>query len=180
MIEVVRALPPVECVLELAGGTGIWTKELVKTARSVTVLDASPEMIAINQKKVGSDRVQYRLADLFNWQPDAEYDLVFFAFWISHVPPDQLLSFLERVRQSVRVGGRGRLMMIDEFQVLPEEVAVTEGIYQARTLMDGRQYTIVKVYYDPNNLKEHLTALGFENISYAKGDYFFHLSATRA
>src|SRR5690348_505741 len=77
MIETVRALPPTEHILELAGGTGIWTKELVKIAESVTVVDASPEMIAINQKKVGSDRVQYRLANLFDWRPDAQVDFVF-------------------------------------------------------------------------------------------------------
>ncbi|HZG67391.1 MAG TPA: hypothetical protein VEZ12_11650, partial [Herpetosiphonaceae bacterium] len=36
-------------VLELAPGTGIWTERILSTAASVTAVDASPEMVAINQ-----------------------------------------------------------------------------------------------------------------------------------
>src|SRR4029079_15409653 len=35
-------------VLELAPGTGIWTERIVQTARAVTAIDASEEMVAIN------------------------------------------------------------------------------------------------------------------------------------
>src|SRR5437588_1807666 len=41
-------------VLELAAGTGIWTEHLVRTASSIIVVDASPEMIAINRARVAS------------------------------------------------------------------------------------------------------------------------------
>jgi demethylmenaquinone methyltransferase/2-methoxy-6-polyprenyl-1,4-benzoquinol methylase len=50
--------------------------------------------------------VEYRQIDLFTWEPDAEYDLVFFSFWLSHVPPELLESFLTKVSKSVRVGGQ--------------------------------------------------------------------------
>src|SRR3954453_2655192 len=36
-------------VLELAPGTGIWTERIVRAARSVTAVDASPEMVEINR-----------------------------------------------------------------------------------------------------------------------------------
>jgi SAM-dependent methyltransferase len=49
-------------VLELAPGTGIWTERLVRTATTVTAVDASPEMIEINRAKVASERVFYVLA----------------------------------------------------------------------------------------------------------------------
>ena len=39
-------------VLELAGGTGIWTEWLARQAASITVLDGAPEMIAINQQRL--------------------------------------------------------------------------------------------------------------------------------
>src|SRR5437868_2567549 len=35
-------------VLEFAGGTGYWTERLARQAESVTVVDAAPEMLAIN------------------------------------------------------------------------------------------------------------------------------------
>ena len=56
-------------VLELAPGTGIWTEHFLKTATSVTAVDASPEMIAMNQARVADPRVSYVQADLFTWQP---------------------------------------------------------------------------------------------------------------
>jgi ubiquinone/menaquinone biosynthesis C-methylase UbiE len=37
-------------VLELAGGTGIWTEQLARDAVELTVVDASPEMLAMNRQ----------------------------------------------------------------------------------------------------------------------------------
>ena len=91
------ALAPDGDVLELAPGTGIWTARLLRHARTITAIDASPEMIAINRAKVASDRVRYLLADLFAWRPDRRYDAVCFAFWISHVPDERLDPFLATV-----------------------------------------------------------------------------------
>src|SRR5262245_17545841 len=82
--RIVRKMGPFDDVLELACGTGIWTKELANIAAGVTAVDASPEMLGLNAAKVADPRVRYVQADLFAWQPDREYDLVFFAFWLSH------------------------------------------------------------------------------------------------
>ena len=40
-----RAVGPFADVVELACGTGIWTKELERISRAVTAIDASPESI---------------------------------------------------------------------------------------------------------------------------------------
>src|SRR5258708_1330973 len=80
---VVRALDsfgPPGRVLELAGGTGIWTQRLSRTAEQLTVIDASPEVLAINRAKVRDARVRYIEADLLSWRPDGRYDAVFFGF----------------------------------------------------------------------------------------------------
>src|SRR5690349_19380036 len=77
-------------VLELAGGTGIWTASLARHARHVTVLDGAPEMIAINQQRMRDhgweERVSYQQVDLFEWQPEREYDAVFMGYFLSHIP----------------------------------------------------------------------------------------------
>ncbi len=39
--------------------------------------------------RVRADHVTYVVADLFEWQPEEQYELVFFAFWLTHVPPAQ-------------------------------------------------------------------------------------------
>ena len=89
------SLESVEHILELACGTGIWTKELVKLGKHVTALDSSPEMLAINQQKVNHQAVTYHQADIFAWKPTQTYDMVFFSFWLSHVPPERVLPFLQ-------------------------------------------------------------------------------------
>jgi len=50
-------------------------------------VDASPEMLAIAAARADSERARFIQADLFAWEPDRRYDVVFFGFWLSHVPP---------------------------------------------------------------------------------------------
>ena len=66
-------------VLELACGTGLFTRHLAPHADRVTAVDAAPEVIAINRERVASRNVEYVEADLFAWQPPARYDCVFMA-----------------------------------------------------------------------------------------------------
>lgn len=73
-------------VLELACGPGTWTPELLRHADSVTAVDAAPEMLRIAAGKVRDERVRFVQTDLFAWQPRRRYDVVFFGFWLSHVP----------------------------------------------------------------------------------------------
>jgi len=80
-------------VLELAGGTGWWTERLARTADRLTVVDSSPEVLALNQERVGRSDVNYVVADLFDWQADSHYDAVFFSFWLSHVPRTRFGEF---------------------------------------------------------------------------------------
>jgi ubiquinone/menaquinone biosynthesis C-methylase UbiE len=170
--EALRAHPPVQSVLELACGTGIWTQALLAVGQSITAVDASPEMLDINRKKIASPRVRYVCADLFEWKPDRQYDLVMFAFWLSHVPPDRLDSFLERVCRAVRPGGS--IFMADE----PAKGS-DDGIYQPRKLHNGQEFTIVKVYYNPASIQNKLVQHGFTAVIQYTGSYFFYLSGKR-
>ena len=64
-------------VLELACGQGLWTGQLLRHADEATAVDASPEMLAIASHRVGSDRVRFVRANIFEWEPDRQYDAVF-------------------------------------------------------------------------------------------------------
>ena len=57
-------------VLELAGGTGWWTQRLARTADRLAVVDASPETLEFNRRRVASADVDYVVADIFDWRPD--------------------------------------------------------------------------------------------------------------
>lgn len=169
---------PFQHILELAPGTGVWTQELLRIGETVTAVDASPEMIEINKLRVADPRVEYREADLFDWIPHRQYDLVFFAFWLSHVPPDLLDAFLLKVRSAVRPGGR--VFVIDQCDDLPgHPLPKREGMFEERTLSDGRTFTIVKIYYHPGVLAERVRQLSFE-VAVQRVHPFFYLSGTRS
>jgi ubiquinone/menaquinone biosynthesis C-methylase UbiE len=108
----IDTLHPTGDVLELARGTGVFTRELVRHARSVTAVDASPRMLAINRVSIADPKVTYVRADLFTWVPDRVYDVVFFGFWLSHVPPSGFASFWSLVRSCL--APQGRVMFVDE------------------------------------------------------------------
>ena len=175
--EKLLTLGPVRHILELAPGTGDWTKELVRIGRAVTAVDVSPEMIEINRQRVANPRVEYVQADVFDWTPQQQYDLVFFAFWLSHVPPGLVDMFLMKVRGAVRPGGH--LFVIDQCDDLPGyALSKKEGIFEERTLSDGRTFTIVKIFYHPGLLAEKVKQLGFE-VAAERVDTIFYLSGER-
>ena len=151
-------------ILEMAPGTGIWTAELIQIAERVSALDASPEMININRAKLLSRQVDYRLTDLFQYQPDRQYDMVFFGFWLSHVPADRLSPFLHAVNAALKPGGR--LFFVDSREAdLSRSHNGTANLgadLQRRAVQDGRQFDIVKIYYDPAGLTAILRAHGFD------------------
>ncbi|MBC1213834.1 class I SAM-dependent methyltransferase [Trichormus variabilis ARAD] len=169
-------------ILELACGTGIWTQELLKIGQKITAIDASEEVIEINRRKLNSPKVEYHQIDLFAWEPQAEYDLVFFSFWLSHVPPELLKPFLLKVYKSVRVGGR--LFIVDS-RFEPTSTANNHilnddgSIYKNRKLNDGQEFQIVKVFYQQDELQKHLTQVGFKSDVKVTDHYFIYANNTK-
>ncbi len=143
----------------------------------MTAIDASPEMLALARQKVGNAFVQFQQADLFQWQPTQQYDLVFFANWLSHVPPQRLNAFLSTVARAVRPGGF--LAVVDQYTPMQEDQEIIvrdaeEGaIYARRSLLNGQTFLIVKVFYDLQIIENMLNALGFVVTVDKLDDLFF-------
>lgn len=182
VLQAVKNVGHVGEALELACGTGIWTRELAALADHVTALDASEEVMAINRDKLNAPNVSYQQVDLFSWQPEQQYDLVFFSFWLSHVPPERLDSFLAAVSRATKPGGQ--IFMIDS---RPEPTSTAkdnplredEHIYRTRKLNDGSTYTIVKVFYEPDGLSKSLSNAGFAPSVRTTDHYFIYASAVK-
>jgi 2-polyprenyl-3-methyl-5-hydroxy-6-metoxy-1,4-benzoquinol methylase len=170
-------------VLELAPGTGIWTERLLRSATSITAVDASPEMIAINRARVASDRVFYLQADLFTWHPTRTYDAVCFCFWISHVPTERLHAFLRTVAAALRPGGK--IFFVDG-RYEPTSTAVDHQLPEegtqvmTRRLNDGREFQIVKNFYEPVALAASFAAVGLDVIVRETATYFLYGYGTSA
>lgn len=160
------AFDPTGDVLELAGGTGWWTERLARTARRLTVVDGSPEALALNRRRVGRVEVDYAVADLFSWQPTRSYDVVFFSFWLSHVPRGRVKGFWDLVRSCLAPDGR--VFLVDNRSSptpgLPGKdpyVAQYRPDLHLRRLADGSEYRVVKVTYEPGELQALLAADGW-------------------
>ena len=148
-------------VLEMAGGTGWWTERLARTARHLTVIDSSPETLDLNRHRVGRPDVDYLVADLFMWQPKKTYDVVFFSFWLSHVPRSRFSVFWSLVRSCLAPGGR--VFLVDNRNdrrpsgEIKDPYVVQYGPdLELRRLHDGSRYQVVEVFYEPSELQSLL------------------------
>jgi len=177
---------PAGDVLDIAAGTGIWTVELARYARRITAIDSSAEALRICRSKLLETTVptEFVEADLFQWRPDRPYDVVFFSFWLTHVPEAHFNRFWKLVEGSLAPGGR--FFLIDNAPPVQEiearfprvgvdartsEADVRAGI-SVRRLNDGRTFQIVKKYRPPADLEKWLTELGW-NAEIHKTEYFF-------
>jgi demethylmenaquinone methyltransferase/2-methoxy-6-polyprenyl-1,4-benzoquinol methylase len=165
-------------VLELAAGTGIWTERIVRTARSVTAVDASSEMIALNRARVDSNCVSYIMADLFAWRPDRLYDSVVFGFWLSHVPIERVDAFLELVASALRPGGT--LFFVDSRRE-PDDPAADREMGErfhpqlvTRRLGNGQTFHVVKNFHDPDALTVRCARAGLDVVVGETATYFLY------
>jgi SAM-dependent methyltransferase len=175
---------PTGAILEIAGGTGQWSRYLVRHARSLTIIDAASEALARNRARLADDvdRVQFVNADFFSWTPARAYDVVFFSYWLSHVPPELFATFWERVAACLAPGGR--VFLIDNIDTehasaLDPEIASGDGVSVLRPAPDGRHYRVWKVLWRPDDLRAALEALGWTFRVYPTGTYFMWAEGER-
>ena len=149
-------------VLELACGTGTWTRLLAQHASEIVALDASEEMLEIARAKVSDGRVRFVQADLFSWTPDESYDVVCFFFWLSHVPPSLFEAFWDLV--GTCLVATGRVFFADEgrHDSWHEDFIEADRPVVRRTLRDGTTHRAVKVFWEPSDLQRRLRRLGWE------------------
>lgn len=148
-------------VLELGCGTGLWTRRLARRAQHVHAIDVAPEMLERAQTRLaGVDHVTFELADLYRWRPTSTYDVVFFSFVLSHVPPHMAPRFWHVVSSSL--ADAGMIAFVDDAPSRHDVEHWLAGGIAQRTLGDGTQYRIVKVLPTPEELVDTMATHGLE------------------
>ena len=145
-------------------------------------MDASPEVLAINRARLagaGLALPRYVEADLFAWAPERAYDVVFFSFWLSHVPPERFAQFWGTVAEALKPGGRAVLVdsLPDETSTAHDHRMPDERGLQERRLNDGRTFRIVKLFREPQELASQLADLGWRAEVSRTPTYFVYGSA---
>jgi SAM-dependent methyltransferase len=158
----IEGLPITGRVLELACGTGQWTRLLAGRGHHVTAVDGSPEMLARARERVTGLDVEFIEADLFSWEPPRAFDTVFFCYWLSHVPAERFADFWGRVSQALLPGGRACFVDSGPADVVSEDFLVKSSATTAvRRLRDGSEHRIVKVFHTPEGLTAQLREIGW-------------------
>ena len=169
----IDAFRPAGDVLELACGPGTWTPQLLRHADSLTAVDASPEMLAIAAAQVPDGAVDFVRADLFAWRPERRYDVVFFGFFLSHVPLERFERFWTLVDSCLAPSGR--VLFVDDGYRTPEELIEGERSSTIRRrLNDGSAFRAVKVPHEPAELERRLARLGWEiSVTRTSGPFYW-------
>ena len=168
-------------VLELACGTGLWTRHLAQSNRRVVAVDAAPEALARNRERVDAGNVDYVIADIFSWRASAKFDFVFFSFWLSHVPEEMFEAFWTRVGEMLL--SNGRVFFIDslreETSSARDHAPLDRSGLSRRKLNDGSEFDIVKIFYQPEELEARLRDLGWSGCVRTTERFFLYGSFQR-
>jgi SAM-dependent methyltransferase len=168
-----REFGPRGRVLELAAGTGQWTGILADHAEQLVVTDASPEMLELNRAKVGERGIEYRVADAFAMAASHGFDVVFFGFFLSHVPASLFEPFWSVVDGLLAPGGR--VFFVDEAAhgMWDEDWIDRDAGIVRRPLTDGRVHRAVKVLWTPEDLEQRLGELGWDASVTRDGPFYW-------
>ena len=167
-------------VLELACGTGYWTRLIAGVADKVVATDINAEMIAMAQLRgMPSDKVTLRVADARDLPADiGDFTAVFIGCWWSHVKREEQEKFLAQLR--AKVGKDMFIVLLDDAYVegSSETVARTDmegNTYQIRTAPDGDRYEIPKTYPSDSALRKKL-ASSVREIKIVRLEYYWMLT----
>jgi ubiquinone/menaquinone biosynthesis C-methylase UbiE len=141
-------------VLEIACGTGYWTKTVAQTAKNITAIDKSVEMIQLSKAK--EIKAKFINDDAFSLKSVSDiFNAGLANFWFSHIHKSKIISFLDTFHKKLQK--KSIIIMTDNVfnkDIGGELIKIhgDENTYKIRTLSDGTTYRILKNYYNEEEL----------------------------
>lgn len=168
-------------IVELAAGTGWWSPLLAEKGE-LSLYDAAAAPLELARERLVAHGLRAHLHVRDAWAtPDRQVDALFAGFWLSHVPRGRLGEFLAMARTWLRPGGT--FAFIDSLRD-PQSGAADHPApgddASLRRVADGREFRIVKVYYEPAELRAALLRAGFASADVTTTGRFFVLGSATA
>jgi demethylmenaquinone methyltransferase/2-methoxy-6-polyprenyl-1,4-benzoquinol methylase len=170
-------------VLEVACGTGWWTRLIAPVAAHVLGLDAAEETLDLAASRVPPDRVRLVQGDAYDLKAalgadSGRFDAAFAGFWISHVPRRRRAAFLREWCAVLAPGAR--VVMLDNLYVPGSSTPLSHrdddgDTWQLRQLADGTPHRVLKNFPEEAELRRELAGLG-EDVSYRAWGHYWALS----
>jgi ubiquinone/menaquinone biosynthesis C-methylase UbiE len=165
-------------LLEVACGTGYWTRHLAPAAKGIVAFDAAPEVLDIAKSRVAAPNVSFIAGDAY--APPGEpgrFDAAFAGFWLSHVPGERLDGFLRGLHRVLAPGAR--VVFLDNRFVEGSSTPVSRrdaqgNTYQSRTLEDGSVHEVLKNFPSEHALREAVAGFA-SHVAYHRWKYFWAL-----
>jgi SAM-dependent methyltransferase len=167
-------------VLEIACGTGYWTRLIGASAASVHATDINEATLALARDRQQGGNVTFAQADAFDLPAVAgQYTAVFAGFWWSHVKREEQERFLAQLR--AKLGKDVLLVLLDNVYVDGSSIVIArtdqEGnTYQFRPLASGERLEIVKNFPTDSYLRKKLATAARE-IRIERLPYYWLLTA---
>lgn len=164
-------------IVELAAGTGWWSA-LLAGKGVLSIYDASEPPLDRARDRLVAHGLRAHIHRRDAWaEPDRTVDSLFCGFWLSHVPRARLAEFLGLARRWLKPGGT--FAFIDS-RADPQSGAVDQEVspeleVTRRRLADGREFRVVKVYWQAAELEAALLAAGFVSAEVTTTARFFLL-----
>jgi demethylmenaquinone methyltransferase/2-methoxy-6-polyprenyl-1,4-benzoquinol methylase len=166
-------------VLEVACGTGYWTRFLATTAAHVLATDLNTETLAVARAKgLPAERVEFRQADAYALSADlGTFDAAVACFWWSHVPAASRPRFFAALHHRLEPGAR--VVLLDNLYVPGSSTPISRtgaagDTYQLRTLASGETFEVVKNFPTEELLRAE--AAGFATrVEFHRLDYYWLL-----
>ena len=168
-------------IVELAAGTGWWSP-LLASKGELSLYDGTPGPLERARERLVAHQLRAHLHVRDAWaEPDRRVDAVFTGFWLSHVPRVRLGEFVAIVRRWLKPGGTFAFIdSLPDPQSSAADHPAPADDASVRRLDDGREFTIVKVYYRPEEIESALIAAGFADPRVATTGRFFLTGSARA
>ncbi len=100
------ALAPPGRVLVPGAGRSEEPLRLAEAGFSVTVVDAAPSAVAVQQERLKGTGGEAFVADLFTWDPPTPFDLIYEQTCLCALPPGLWPDYAARLARWLRPGGR--------------------------------------------------------------------------
>jgi ubiquinone/menaquinone biosynthesis C-methylase UbiE len=144
-------------VLEVACGTGNWTRLLAQCARNVTATDYSEGMLAVARSRQ-IPRTCFLQADAYDLSElgDERHDFGLAMWLVSHLALSRWHEFIVAFHAHLKPGAK--VLLVDDIR-RPDDgdpwysKLATRDSYEIRRLPNGESYEIVKTYFTPEQLR---------------------------
>lgn len=170
-------------VLDVACGTGYWTRLIAERAAAITGIDLSPDTLAVAKtQQPASWPADFMIADAFALdEVPGTFDAAFVGFWWSHVMRQDLQRFLTGLHRRLTPGSL--VVILDNKYVEGSNSPVTRedeqgNTFQRRQLESGAEFEVTKNFPLRDEVSTAITTAGGASISVREMDYYWLASYT--